>query len=145
MILEFSLIFNFLIVLYLLKNGISVFNVFNIQVLSCFRHLTHDQNHFNHESSTQSEHDRTEQLFEEDVNEEEDFEIPAFFKKTKILMRKLKINENSNIITGNFPFSSDAEEIIQFSTPNKGGVYVDLLLVEEDTLKHYLNLKGLKL
>ena len=42
-----------------------------------------DQNHFNHESSTQSEHDRTEQLFEEDVNEEEDFEIPAFLRRQK--------------------------------------------------------------
>ena len=42
-----------------------------------------DQNHFNHESNTQSEHDRTEQLFEEDVNEEEDFEIPAFLRRQK--------------------------------------------------------------
>ncbi len=42
-----------------------------------------DQNHLNHESNTQSEHDRTEQLFEEDVNEEEDFEIPAFLRRQK--------------------------------------------------------------
>ena len=42
-------------------------------------------------------------------NEDEDFEIPAFFKKTKVLMIKLKINEKSNIISGIIPFSSDVK------------------------------------
>ena len=31
----------------------------------------------------QSEHDRTDQLFDQDVNEEEDFEIPAFLRRQK--------------------------------------------------------------
>ena len=43
-----------------------------------------DQNHFNHLNSRLSqEHDRTEQLFDQDVNEDEDFEIPAFLRRQK--------------------------------------------------------------
>ena len=51
----------------------------------------------------------TDQLFDQDTKEDEDFEIPAFLRRQKFLMPKLKINEHSNNITGILPFSSDAE------------------------------------
>ena len=49
------------------------------------------------------------QLFNQDTNEEEDFEIPAFLRKQKVLMTKYWTNEQANLITGIFPFSSDVE------------------------------------
>ena len=47
-------------------------------------------------------------MFEQDIHEDEDFEIPAFLED-KNLMIKLYINENSNNITGVKTLSSDAE------------------------------------
>ena len=48
----------------------------------------------------------SQELFDQDTNEDEDFEIPAFLRR-KVLMIKLIVNERSNIITGIFP--SDVE------------------------------------
>ena len=50
----------------------------------------------------------SEELFDQDAKEDEDFEV-LIFKKTEVLMIKLKINEKSNIISGIIPFSSDVK------------------------------------
>ena len=68
-----------------------------------------ENNHADDQSDYYKEEEVSERLFDQDVNEEEDFEIPAFFKTTKVLMIKYQINEHSKIITGIFPFSSDVE------------------------------------
>ena len=60
------------------------------------------------ELTEQLEDDNTEQLFDQEKNEEEDFEIPAF-KEDKNFNDKKKIHENSILIIGNIPFSSDVE------------------------------------
>ena len=71
--------------------------------------FSEDLNQEETDLSNEKENENNDQLFDQDTNEEEDFEIPAFFKKTKVLMIQLEINENSNKSTGTFAFSSDAE------------------------------------
>ena len=61
------------------------------------------------QNDLKKEDDGAQNLFDQETNEDEDFETPSVFKKTKVLMIKSKINENSKIITGNFSFSSDVE------------------------------------
>ena len=61
------------------------------------------------ESNIEQEKKETEELFDQDLSEEEDFEIPAFLRKQKILMKKSSSNEQSINITGFLPFSSDVE------------------------------------
>ena len=51
----------------------------------------------------------TEKLFDKEFNEEEDFEIPAFLRKTKILMIKHHHYDQLLHITGNYPLSGDVE------------------------------------
>ena len=49
--------------------------------------FSEDQNHQSEEVYTETDHkeniDQEEQLFDQDINEEEDFEIPAFLRKQK--------------------------------------------------------------
>ena len=60
-------------------------------------------------SEEDNDNRQDENLFDQDTNEDEDFEIPAFLRRQKVLMIKFIINENSKFITGNIPLSSDAE------------------------------------
>ena len=72
--------------------------------------FTDDQNNEVSETNTSAEEEtyKEDNLFDQDMDEDEDFEIPAFLK-TKVLMIKYSINENSKLITGIIPFSSDVE------------------------------------
>ena len=63
----------------------------------------------NNTEKDESEKYQTDQLFNQDIHEEEDFEIPAFLRKQKVLMKKLFVNDQSYTITGILPFSSDAK------------------------------------
>ena len=53
-----------------------------------------DQNHLYDESVDFSKEKQTEpdQLFDQDIDEEEDFEIPAFLRKQKLLIRLLGVH-----------------------------------------------------
>ena len=44
---------------------------------------SHQSEEYNLEGSDQKNNEDTEQLFNQDINEEEDFEIPAFLRKQK--------------------------------------------------------------
>ena len=74
--------------------------------------FSEEQNYQSEEASHDTDkEDNTDsdRLFDQEINEEDDFEIPAFFKKTKVLMFQILLNEQSNFITGILPFSSDVE------------------------------------
>ena len=51
--------------------------------------------------------EHTEKLFHQDSNEEEDFEIPAFFKKTKVFNDKSYHYDQPKSSSETFPFSGD--------------------------------------
>ena len=72
-------------------------------------------------------------------NEEEDFEIPAFFKKTKILMMNLNHYDQSKYITGIFHFPVMLDEVIKICSPKKGGIFIDCTFGGGGYSKKYLN------
>ena len=64
------------------------------------------------------------------------------FKKTKVLMIKFWFNEQSNLITGILPFSSDAQWILKIVKPYKGGKFIDCTFGGGGYSKEILNFPG---
>ena len=83
-----------------------------------------EKNQVDTETRDQDENSVSEQLFDQDTNEDEDFEIPLF-KKTKILMINPNIDENSIQPLEYSHFPVMLSEIIQIIIPSKGGLFVD--------------------
>ena len=72
--------------------------------------LFSEENHSEIKESTNfDDMNESEELIDHEKSDDEDFEIPAFLRRQKVLMIKFDINENPNIITGISPFSSYVE------------------------------------